>query len=115
MENQLFTEKRAFARFPIRIPVSYYSINSEGVINANTCDLSAIGVGMITFIRLPVGTEIELCIEMNDTGERIYTRGKVAWVGHYGVDGYKAGIKLEQQLRPIPIVLRTISYKRKYF
>jgi len=50
-----------------------------------------------------------------DNGEEILRKGKVVWSRMVNSIKYRIGIKLEEpNLKPIPIILRTIGNKRKY-
>jgi hypothetical protein len=107
-----FTERRAYPRFPIRISLSYLDPYSNLTVNTETYNISAIGLCMVTEKELPLDTCLEVCIHMDDNGEKIYRKGKVVWVEKCDSNKYKVGIKLdEQKLKPIPLVLRTINHK----
>jgi len=109
-----FTEKRAFPRFPISIPLSYRDPNLCSVVNTKTYDISAMGIGLVTDKELSPDTCLQICLHMVDNGEKINIKGKVAWVAKFASDKYRVGIKLEEKLKPIPLVLRSINFERKY-
>ena len=115
MNDSIFTEKRVFPRFEVSIPVSYVETHSKNTSEARTHDISAGGVGIITEEELPAGTSLGIYLRMVDDGGEIYRRGKVIWSSPLDVNKYRVGIQLEEpNLKPIPIVLRTIKAQRKY-
>ena len=114
MQN-VFVEKRAFPRFPVSISVTFYIPDLDRTVNTYTKDISAIGIGIVINEELPVGTALDLCLQMPDNGERIIRKAQVVWSNTMGLNSYRVGIKIEEpNLKPIPLVLRSINFQRKY-
>lgn len=112
---QSFEEKRAYPRFPISLPVCCQNGNPASKIYARTRDISAIGLGIVADSEIPIGTNFDLYLEMLDNKERIQRKGEVVWLQKVEEGMFRIGIRvLEQKLKPIPIVLRTINFQRKY-
>lgn len=110
MDNSEFTEKRAFTRFAVNIPLYYFDLVSSKTGQAYTHDISALGLGVVSNTELPVGRSLDLCLRMSDNAEEIRRKGTVVWSNMDGPDKCRAGIKLEDpKLKPIPLVLRILS------
>jgi len=115
MNDSSFIEKRAFPRFLVNIPLHYSESNSKKIAQAETHDIGAAGIGMVTEEGLPVGTCLEIRLRMIDDGTEIQRNGLVVWSSCLNANKYRAGIKLEgPSIKPIPIVLRTIKAQRRY-
>jgi len=91
-----FEDRRVFERFPTGLAVRYVntSANREGA--AQTQNISAKGVGLVTKEALPVRDSLELWLEIPDTGEPLYTRGEVVWTKPVAMNEYQVGINLEK-------------------
>jgi hypothetical protein len=114
MADSAFIEKRAFPRFAISIPVTCRT-HTEKAIEGRTHDISAGGLGIITEEGLSPGASVGIYLRMADNGGEIYKKGKVAWSRSVDAHKYRAGVQLEEaNLKPIPIVLRTIKAQRQY-
>ena len=115
MDDSAFVEKRAFPRFSVNIPLHYSQINADDKIKAQTHDISAQGLGLVTEQALLPGTQLEVWLQMRDNSEEILHKGRVAWSSYISDNKYRAGIKLDQpDLKPIPLVLRTIYSQEKH-
>lgn len=112
--SESFIEKRRFKRFPAIIPLSYFvsGVNKDSYVQ--TYDISVEGIGMLLNKELSVGINLNVVLYVADNKEVIKRRGRIIW--SQAVDnGYRTGLKLEDaQLKPIPIVLKTIIARRKY-
>ncbi|MBL7151934.1 MAG: PilZ domain-containing protein [Candidatus Omnitrophica bacterium] len=111
MFNGGFREKRIFPRFPISIEATLMDPSLCGqTIEATTNDISVSGIGIITQQQLTPGTELRICLRMNDNGEEIYLKGRAVWITVVNSQKYRVGIKLEDSdLKPIPLVLRFLN------
>lgn len=113
--QSFFTERRAFPRFPVKIPLGFYESGSPEQTNTQTHDISAQGICIVACKEIPAGDFLDIYLQMPDTGEKIYRRGKVVWSSSINHTTYKLGIKLEDSpLKPIPLVLRAIKAQREY-
>lgn len=103
-----FEDRRTFARFPVSLSLKYLdsSANREG--QAQTCDVSAKGIGILSQEKLEPHTALELWLQMPDKSEPFYTRGEVVWSGPASNDEYRAGINLDKaDLMGVSRVLRS--------
>ena len=115
MAEELFTEKRVFPRFPVSIPLCCFYGDTQVQIHGKTHDISAEGLGMVLDTKMPPGTELHLYLEMPDNRERIERNAQVVWIQEVDSGMYRMGLKLQTApLKPIPLVLRTLNFQRKY-
>jgi len=63
---------------------------------ANTQDVSAKGLGLLTNEELKLHTALEIWLEMKDKGDLLYTRGEVVWIKTVDTNNYKLGVELEK-------------------
>ncbi len=83
-------ERRSVPRIPIEVEVSVHSESQFYV--GLTGDLSAGGLFVATWRRLPVGAEIELVLSLPDGP--VNARGRVRWVRDLG-EGVAPGLGVE--------------------
>lgn len=113
--NGLFKERRSEPRFLAKILLSLYEPDTPQIVKAQTYDISAQGISIVTSKEIPVGTTLDIYIQMPDTEEKIFRRGKVVWLSLIAQAAYKLGIKLEEpHLKPIPLALRAIKAQLDY-
>jgi hypothetical protein len=116
MENSPFVERRTYPRLPVNIPLRFSIPNSNSTFYTQTNNISAEGLSFETEKELVIGTCLDICLRMIDNNEEIYRKGKVIWSKMLDVFKYRIGIKIEKpQIKPIPLVLRTVSAQRKPF
>jgi hypothetical protein len=109
MEEANFEDRRIFERFSAKLPLKYLSmgLGTEG--EAETCDVSAKGVGLLAKKSLPLHTALELWLHIPDKGEPLYARGEVIWSRPAAEGGHRLGINLEKaDLMGMSRVLRAI-------
>ncbi|MFH0738763.1 MAG: PilZ domain-containing protein [Candidatus Omnitrophota bacterium] len=90
-DNRVF--ERINARFPLRFldPVS----GREG--EAQTVDISANGLGMVTHESLDPHTPLEMWMSIPDQHEPLYTRGEIVWSNSLADPRQKRlGVRLEK-------------------
>lgn len=105
-----FQEKRKYLRFTITIPLNHCRLDSGRIGKAQTKDISAQGIGIVTDEELAPKTLLDIWITMPDNGEQIHAKGEVVWVRKAGANNYHIGTNLkDSRLKPIPIVLRTVK------
>ncbi len=115
MANFGFKEKRAFARFPVKIFLRYFNLNLPGETHAQTKDISAKGLCLVIREALAVDTPLDIWLQMPDNGEQIYIKGKVIWSNMIEPDRYRVGISLENtELNPILLALKAIQVRIKH-
>lgn len=110
-----FKEKRSQPRFPTNLPVDFLQTPSTQTLTANSYDISAGGVCIVTFKEIPVGAIVDIYIHVPDNGGRIFRKGKVIWSASFENGNDRVGIKLEAPpLKPIPLILRSIKVRNNY-
>jgi len=114
MSYSQFSEKRAFPRFQVDIPLVCSEVDLNKQFEARTYDISAQGLCALCGQDLLPDTRLDIRIQMLDNGEQIHRRGKVIWSRRINTH-YKIGIKLDEpKLNSTMLVLRTINYRIKY-
>jgi len=94
--NQIKEDRRVFERFSVTLPVNLMDLDAEKELNANTCDISAKGVGILSQEYLKPGNRLKLWLNIKDGREPFYTKGTVMWAGQQEAGKYRAGISLER-------------------
>ena len=89
-------DRRIFERFATKFPVRFIDLkrNKEG--EAEVCDVSAKGLGIIVSDQLAPDTSLEMWLDIPDRGEPVYTRGEVVWSQLTEPGQWRAGIDLEK-------------------
>lgn len=109
-------ERRAFPRFPVRILLRYLNLNEDGDAHAQTQNVSAKGICLVTNESLTAQTPLDIWLQMPDNGEQIYIRGKVIWSNMVEPNKYRVGINLENtELNPIILALKAIQVRIKHY
>ena len=84
------SERRKFLRFEAPLDLEYRTLTLNPIFGkALAKDLSREGVRMGVKQSLPMGTPIELCLNVPGDNLPVFATGKVAWA-----DGLEAGIRL---------------------
>ena len=96
MEEKKSQDRRIFDRFPTRMPLRFLDAgaNLEGI--AETCDVSAKGIGFLSSQQIAPRSPLEVWLEIPDKGEPLYARGEVAWSKYLEPNKYRIGINLER-------------------
>ena len=89
-------DHRIFARMPVKFPMRYLEPRSGGEGFAQTQDISAKGMGIMSSDALPRKTSLEMWVEVPDKGEPLYTRGEVVWSQMVAPQKYRIGVNLEK-------------------
>ncbi len=109
MQKQDFEDRRIFARFPANLSLKFLNLSNNAEGQAQTFDISAKGLGMVTEERLHPNTPLEMWLNIPDRGEPLYARGEVVWSNNYEQNRFRSGIELEKaDLMGMARVLRTI-------
>lgn len=90
-------DRRVFERINTRLPVRFLDpiTGKEGT--ADTIDISANGLGMLTNQELPNMTPLEMWLGIPDKHEPLYTRGAVVWSEPDSDSGdHRIGVRLER-------------------
>lgn len=89
-------DRRVFERIPVRLPVRLLDSMRNKELIADTLDVSAKGLGIISNETLNTGDNLELWLNMPDKKEPFYTRGSVVWRQPQDAAGCRYGICLEK-------------------
>jgi len=94
MEN--FEDRRMFQRFAVDFPLRFLELNSNKQGQAQTVDISAQGIGLVSDKKLTVHAPLELWLEIPDDRQPMYTRGEVMWTQPAEDNKFRIGINLER-------------------
>jgi hypothetical protein len=109
MQQEQYEDKRTFSRFAVNMPLRLLDLNSEKEAEAETVDISAKGVGMLSNQRLKPHSSLEMWLQVPESSQPYYTRGTVTWSEKAGDNQYRSGIELEKaDLMGMSRVLRTV-------
>lgn len=109
MSEKGYLEKRKFVRFVISIPLKYVKHNVIKILALCTHDISAQGANFISNEDIPVNSLLKLCLRIPDNNEEIPLDAEVVWIKKIEPSKYRCGLKIkDKQIKPIPLVLRTI-------
>ncbi|TBR15082.1 PilZ domain-containing protein [bacterium] len=89
-------DQRIFARFPARLPLRFLDADANMEGGAETYDVSAKGLGLVTNEQLKPHTSLEMWLHIPDKGEPLYTRGQVVWSTMVEPNRYQTGVNLER-------------------
>jgi hypothetical protein len=107
MEWNEFKDRRFFARFNAHVVVR---CRHHSVKPANTIDISAQGVGIVSEEELKPETPIEIVLSFPDTNDEFVATGKIIWTRKTEDNKFRIGIALEKpELMMISQFLRNNS------
>jgi hypothetical protein len=90
-------DRRIFARINTRLPVRFLDSTSGREGQADTIDISANGLGLVTNESLSAMTPLEMWLGIPDQHEPLYTRGEVVWSESLSSAGdHRLGVRLEK-------------------
>lgn len=92
----LSKDRRIFERIPATLPVKLMNLTRNHEVLADTLDVSAKGLGVISREPLQEGDNLEVWLNMPDRKDPFYTRGSVVWAQPQSSGGHRAGICLER-------------------
>jgi hypothetical protein len=109
-----FKEKRANKRFPISIPLTCCdSFGNMGY--TETRDISSGGIGIMSNADLPVGSPLEIFLQMPDNGQKIYRKATVIWSANIASGMFRVGVQLRDSiLNPVALILRAVNYQQRH-
>ncbi len=97
MQNNNSTDKRMFARIPIRLPMRFLASGMGKECPGQTVDISANGIGLLCKEKLPPKTPLEMWLELPNSRSPFYTRGEVVWSSPMGeAVEQRTGVRLEK-------------------
>ncbi len=90
-------DNRVFARMKARFPLRYLDPVSGKEGEAETVDISANGLGLVTRSNLGPNTSLEMWLRIPDQHAPLYARGAVVWSKPSGSPVQtRLGVKLEK-------------------
>ncbi|MDD4980043.1 MAG: PilZ domain-containing protein [Candidatus Omnitrophica bacterium] len=90
-------DRRVFARINTSFPVRFLDPTRGIEGRAETVDISANGLGLVTQENLSSRTPLEIWLDIPDQHEPLYTRGNVVWSQASSDAGQqRVGIRLEK-------------------
>jgi len=95
-EKKKFEDRRIFERFPATMPLRFLDLTSNQEGTAQTLDISAKGIGLVSSEQVQPRTTLEMWLDVPDKGDPLYTRGEVAWSKLQGESEYRVGVNLEK-------------------
>jgi hypothetical protein len=108
MQETKLLDRRIFERIPVNLTLKFLYPNSDTEGLAQTQDISAAGIGLVTDRELLPRTPLEMWLQMPDKGEPLHTTGEVVWSKMIEPNKYRVGISLEKaELIGMSRVLRT--------
>lgn len=111
-----FIEKRDSIRFALTIPAQYSDCDTKSMYLAETHDISSDGLSLMTNRELSAHSNLNISLKIPDNGEEIYAKAEVVWSRMIYSNQWRIGLKFaEANFKPVPIVLRAIQAKAKYF
>lgn len=90
-------DKRVFARISARFPLRFLNPDTGREGEAETLDISANGVGLLTNNNLTLSASLEMWMCIPDRHEPLYIRGQVIWFGAAPDDNrQRIGVRLDK-------------------
>ena len=97
MRNNNSTDRRIFARIPMPLSIRLLAAGQDKESMAQTVDISANGIGLLTKDKLFPQTSLEMWLELPESQSPFYTRGEVVWSRpSTEVTKYRCGVHLEK-------------------
>ena len=90
-------DRRYFERVPVKLPLLLRAKEEGSVIEAQTQDLGAKGLGIISKDRIPDEGEVNLRVEVPGQADYLNLAGRIMWAREYFPDGWRAGVGLKEQ------------------
>lgn len=79
MQNNNSNDRRVFARIPKRLPIRLLPSGQDKESTAETVDISAHGIGIMSEKKLSPKDTLEMWLVLPDRRGPFYTRGEVVW------------------------------------
>ena len=97
MGNLGFEDRRIFLRFPASLPLHYININLnlKRKSQAQTCNISANGIGLVTNEELLPRTPLDIWLNIPDNGQPLNAKAEVVWAKKIKPNRYVIGVSLE--------------------
>ena len=90
-------DRRIFERINTKMPLRFLNPTNGREGTADTVDISANGLGLVTNENLSATAPLEMWLGIPDQHEPLYTRGEVAWSKTLPETGQqRVGVRLEK-------------------
>ena len=90
-------DRRGFERINTKIPLRFLKPTNGREGTADTVDICANGLGLVTNENLSAMTPLEMWLGIPDQHEPLYTRGEVIWSEPLSSTGeHRVGVRLEK-------------------
>jgi hypothetical protein len=96
MDKPEFSDRRRFDRIPVKIPVKLMDIDSSLEFTGQTRDISAQGVGLLTWQPLSPDAKLQIWLTIPNRLEPLQVTGKVVWSQKLNPDRYRVGVQLDK-------------------
>jgi hypothetical protein len=107
MQEITLLDRRVFERIPVGLPLRFLYSNSNREGLAQTQNISAIGIGLVTDRELLPRDHLEMWLQIPDKGEPLHITGEVVWSKMIEPNKYRVGISFEKaELMEMSRVLR---------
>lgn len=87
-------DHRIFERFKKKFSARFIGVDGKETV-AQTFDVSAKGLGLITRQRLESQANLEIWLDVPNSTDPLYTRGQVVWTRLAEKEGFHSGVELE--------------------
>lgn len=94
--GETMEDRRIFERLTAKLSVKYLDAHSGSEGEAETCDISAKGIGLVSGSELKAHVPLEMWLKVPDREEPLYTRGEAVWSEEVSPTEYRSGINLER-------------------
>ncbi len=94
--GETMEDRRIFQRMTAKLSVKYLDAQTGREGEAETSDISAKGIGLVSSSELKANARLEIWLKVADRDEPLYTRGEVVWSKPQGANEYRSGINLER-------------------
>ncbi len=89
-------ERRMFERIKAGFPVDILVTGGAEEIKAESLDVSAGGMSVVSRRKADVGKNLKLWLNIQDKHKPFYTQGKVRWVRPLEESGFRFGIEFDK-------------------
>lgn len=111
MQEKRFEDRRMFERIPAVFSAGYLDRGSSVSNQAETFDISASGIGMMTNKELAADTPVDVWVDLPHNSEPLHVRGEVTWSKMVEPNKYKVGVLLDTiKLMDMSRILRAMNY-----
>ena len=116
MQDINFGDRRIFERIPAKLTARCIDLYSKNTSLAQTCDISAQGVGLVTDKEFLPHSPLEVWLQSPNNGESLLFGGEVVWTKLIEPNKYRVGINFKKvELMRVSQILRSIVTRARYY